>query len=141
MVFVSVVAVILISTVLHMKGLLTNMCDKNMDCIITGDSFVSGLLGNFVYLFKDSVKPVNFDEAVAHELKVNDNFGHFFLLRKLGTNVNYWNFDYVTTNLRPALIMIDLGTNDLANGTDPTLLACKLFDLSEKLHIKHGSAI
>ncbi len=51
---------------------------KKLDCIITGESFVSGLLENFVYLFKDPVKPVSFLAAVTQELKVNDNFGRVF---------------------------------------------------------------
>ncbi len=69
------------------------MYEKKLDCIITGDSFICGLLENFVYLFKDSVKPVSLEAAVAQELKVNTNFGSVFLLGKPRTNVKLWNFD------------------------------------------------
>ncbi len=106
---------------------------------MSGDSFVSGLEHSYRTKFDRDMHPMLMESAIAAGLKVSDNFQRVFLVGNSGATVESMRSTshlLVSHLVKPSLILLQLGINDLSNGMDPSLLSCKLFDLMEELHNK-----
>ncbi len=93
-------------------------------------------------VFGNSIHPMLLEAEIAEDLKVNDNYNRVFLMGKPGAKIStVSNSDFDNYMIYPSLILLDVGTNDLAAGQNPVIGAEKLFDLGKDMHTRYGCII
>ena len=109
--------------------------------LLLGHSFASSLDDHYNIILRN-VNP-NFRNAyIAKDLQVNNNIGQVFLHGQSGaTCVNFSPPYLFTSFVRPDIILLELGSNDIANRVPPVTVASNLYNIAEDLHRRHGSVI
>lgn len=102
--------------------------------LILGHSFVAGLLHHLDHNGQDNgqqlAKKLNIDNIV-QEIHLHGQRG------ALISSPSYTLPHSLLTQVKPDFVILDLGTNDLANGTSPFTVAAQLTDLADKLRSRY----
>ena len=104
-------------------------------CLL-GHSFVSGLHHHM------SVDHPLSPQEVSHHLKLNHLVKIFHLIGKRGSQIMNSSFSLpheLLTDIQPALLFLQYGSNDLAAGREPLEVATKVVDISRELLQFHSS--
>ena len=104
-------------------------------CLL-GHSFVSGLHHHM------SVDHPLSPQEVSHHLKLNHLVKNFHLIGKRGSQIMNSSFSLpheLLTDIQPALLFLQYGSNDLAAGREPLEVATKVVDISRELLQFHSS--
>ena len=101
----------------------------SLDCVILGHSFIQGLLQHYEHSWTGH--PSLFEHQVAKNLEISCNVKRVFLFGKNGATVESLELPWtLLRNVHPAIILLDLGTNDLVMGVTPDVLAGFLVNLA-----------
>jgi lysophospholipase L1-like esterase len=98
--------------------------------VILGHSFVAGLDQH--YRAKFSGHPDAYEAHIANDLHVSNHIRRVFLLGVSGASIPSYEVPIFTmSQIRPSIILIDLGSNDLLRNFDNTFLAGTLFQIAQ----------
>ena len=108
--------------------------------VVLGHSFVSGLDQHFRAKYKG--QPQALESHIALELKVDRNIASVTLLGQSGAKaLNFEAPTYILDKIRPNIIILDLGSNDLAEGIVPEVVRDKIVAIAEGLQDAYSAAV
>jgi hypothetical protein len=103
------------------------------NCTIIGHIFVSGLDDHFRVKFR-TVHPAQLERQVAMELQVSEHVGGVFLLGRSGAQAMSFHIPEIALQgIRPEIVLVELGSNDIVAGQQPKQLASRIFDIARQL--------
>ena len=107
-------------------------------CIL-GHSFISGLLHHLENRCKQKLAPAD----VAKTLKVDNLVAQIHMFGQRGAKIldgNYLMPSHLLRSVNPDLVLMQIGSNDLANGSCPLSVASKSIDMAQNILSKIKSA-
>ena len=112
-----------------------------VDCILVGHSFVRHLERSLQGKYMAD-HPSCLERRYAQELKVDENIRRVFLVGKSGATVMQPSIPrYLISRIRPQMILLEYGSNELSRGERPTLVADKIFSLAADIGSDFNSVV
>ncbi len=112
-----------------------------MNGMVLWHNFVSGL-DDHLHSVYPQIPPSMFELHTAQELNVSNNLANMYLHGQWGATLKTFTLHTLFTfYVTPDLVLLEFGTNDLAQGMHPVTVASQIFDLAEHLHQLYGSVV